>query len=198
MSHLKGCEIFPLHLSHYPLSSDVLPHQHHPSPPVSLSYFSFLLQFRLKYVILTGNSEFLAESCQLLCWTPSPGSTIRCVNWQKLGRLRLRTETTRSLWRRHECGGCLEVGGRCGKSPTENDQLGAHSAGPACCHGLFGLLLLLLLFIEPRLLRVRNQWCTSAPRPHKPPLPPRLSCCIPHTLTPWEGSPVPSDYGPCV
>lgn len=79
---------------------------------------------------------------------------------------------------------CLRVGARCGKSPTEDDQLGAHSAGPTRCHGLFGLLLLPLLFIEPRLLRVRSQWCTSAPRPHKPPLLPRLSCRIPHLPQP--------------
>lgn len=133
----------------------------------------------------------------MLCLTPSPGSSICCVNWEKL-LLRLRIETTCSLWRRHECAGCLEVGARCGKSPMEDDQLGAHSAGPACCHGLFGLLLLLLLFIEPRLLRVRNQWCTSETRPHKAPPSPHLSRCIPHSLTSGEGSPVPSDYGPCV
>lgn len=74
---------------------------------------------------------------------------------------------------------------RCGKSPTADDQLGAQSAGPACCHGLFGLLLLLLLFIEPRLLRVRSQWCTTVPRPHKHRLLPRLSCSVPHFLTAW-------------
>lgn len=144
-----------------------------------------------------SNYELLAEGGQLLCPAPSRGS--KDPGAKSLTSAENRDDMRPLAEARAGCP-CRAVGARCGKSPTEDDQLGAHSAGPTRCHGLFGSLLPPRLFIEPRLLGVRSRWCMSAPRPHKP----RFSCCILHSLSPasphppGEGSHVPSDYRPCV
>lgn len=156
------------------------------TPPLTPTYFSFFLQFGVNRTAGTRLSVDVSDSQS---WLHSPVC--------KVAKTSTPAENTDGMSLRRSAQGFSgwEVA-RCGKSPTADDQLGAHSAGPACCHGLFGLLLLLLLFIELQLLGERSQWCTSVPRPHKQP--PRLSCRFPYFLTPGVGNAVPSDYGPCV
>lgn len=99
------------------------------------------------------------------------------------------------------CGMCetlarLTMDARSGKSPTENDQLGASLRCPTRCQGLFGLLLPLLLFIEPQPLEFVGEevvLCVCAVPP-----PPSPCCFFFFVFLPGEGRRVSSHYRLCV